>query len=207
MRCQLLLLGVVALFGASCSAAQPKVAVQPVMVQVPKSEVSSPAVQRLRTLAEQGNAEAQFNIGQAYEHGRGVPKDYAEALRWYRLAAEQGDSFAQFDLGNHYSEGIGVPKNEKEALRWWQLAAAQGFPPAQHTLGKTLATGAQGVSPDKVQAYVWFALSSAQGNEEARHERDALTKQLTPAQVAKAKLVVKQWKPVRASAVITKNAK
>ena len=93
-------------------------------------------------------------LGQSYEHGRGVPKDYAEALRWYRLAAEQGDPFAQFDLGSHYSEGIGVPKDEKEALRWWQSAAAQGFPPAQHSLGKVLARGEQGVLPDKVQAYV-----------------------------------------------------
>lgn len=192
-----------ALLGVSCSASQPKVAPQAGVTAIAQVPVS--AVQNLRTLAEQGNAEAQFNLGQSYEHGRGVPKDYAEALRWYRLAAEHGDPFAQFDLGNHYSEGIGVPKSEKEAVRWWELAAAQGFPPAQHTLGKALATGAHGVSPDKIQAYVWFALSSAQGNEEARQERDALTKQLTPAQVAKAKQIVKQWKPV--NAVVMNNSK
>lgn len=191
-----------ALLGVSCSASQPKVAPQAGVTAIAQVPVS--AVQNLRTLAEQGNAEAQFNLGQSYEHGRGVPKDYAEALRWYRLAAEHGDPFAQFDLGNHYSEGIGVPKSEKEAVRWWELAAAQGFPPAQHSLGKVLARGEQGVLPDKVQAYVWFALSAAQGNEEARQERDALAKQLTPVQITKVKQLIKQWKPV--STVETKRS-
>ena len=196
------ILCVAALLGVSCSASQPKVPQQTDVSPLAQSQAPSSAVQHLRALAEQGNAEAQFNLGQLYEHGRGVPKDYAEALRWYRLAAEQGDPFAQFDLGSHYSEGIGVPKDEKEALRWWQSAAAQGFPPAQHSLGKVLARGEQGVLPDKVQAYVWFALSAAQGNEEARQERDALAKQLTPAQVTKAKQLIKQWKPV--NTVVTK---
>ena len=46
------------------------------------------AVALFRPLAEQGVAEAQFNLGWLYELGwGGVPKDYAEAARWYRLAA------------------------------------------------------------------------------------------------------------------------
>lgn len=205
MTSRISLLCVAALLEVACSASQPKIVSPAGVTQIGVSEKPLSPLQGLRTLAEQGNAEAQFNLGQWYEHGRGVPKDYAEALRWYRLAAEQGDSFAQFDLGNHYSEGIGVPRDEKEAVRWWRMAADQGFPPAQHSLGKTLARGVQGVLPDKVQAYVWFTLSSAQGNEEARQERDALAKQLTPAQVTKARQLIKDWKP--ASAVVTKSPK
>ncbi len=47
------------------------------------------AIRELRPLAEQGVAEAQFNLGNMYDKGRGVPQDYAEAVQWYRKAAEQ----------------------------------------------------------------------------------------------------------------------
>ncbi|MCH8098520.1 MAG: sel1 repeat family protein [Proteobacteria bacterium] len=46
------------------------------------------ALREWRPLAEQGDAEAQFNLGLMYYKGRGVPQDYAEAVKWYRLAAE-----------------------------------------------------------------------------------------------------------------------
>lgn len=207
MAHRLLILCAASFFWMSCSTSQPRVAAQEGKAQKPGPQASVSSVQGLRSLAEQGNVEAQFNLGQAYDRGRGVPKDYVEALRWYRLAAAQGDPFAQFHLGNHYSEGIGLPKNEKEALRWWQLAAAQGFPPAQHSVGKVLSTGSQDVPSDKIQAYVWLALSSSQGNEEAIQERDAVSKQLTPDQFKKAKRLVNLWKPTRLSAVITKNSK
>ena len=48
------------------------------------------ALQEWRPLAEQGNADAQYNLGVMYDNGQGVPQDYAEAVKWYRLAAEQG---------------------------------------------------------------------------------------------------------------------
>ena len=49
---------------------------------------------------EPETAEAQHNLGVMYHNGQGVPKDYAEAARWYRLAAEQGNRFAKYNL-NH----------------------------------------------------------------------------------------------------------
>ena len=56
----------------------------------------------LRALADQGDVDAQFNLGVMYDNGEGVPQDYAEAVRWYRLAAEQGNASAQFNLGSMY---------------------------------------------------------------------------------------------------------
>jgi uncharacterized protein len=44
------------------------------------------ALQEWRPLAEQGNADAQFNLGVMYSKGRGVPQDYVEAVNWYRRA-------------------------------------------------------------------------------------------------------------------------
>ncbi|WP_277600823.1 tetratricopeptide repeat protein [Eikenella corrodens] len=53
-------------------------------------------------LAEQGNADAQYNLGVMYDNGQGVRQDYAEAARWYRKAAEQGYAKAQYNLGSMY---------------------------------------------------------------------------------------------------------
>ena len=57
------------------------------------------ALRFYRPLADQGHAEAQFNLGLMYSNGRGVPQDYAAAVSWYRKAADQGDAAAQFNLG------------------------------------------------------------------------------------------------------------
>ena len=67
------------------------------------------AIAELRRQAEQGDAEAQSNLGSMYATGRGVPQDEAEAVRWYRLAAEQGLAVGQSNLGSMYAEGRGVP--------------------------------------------------------------------------------------------------
>ena len=62
-------------------------------------------------LAEQGDAEAQLNLGIRYANGEGVPEDDAEAVKLYRLAAKQGDAEAQNNLGIMYANGDGVPQN------------------------------------------------------------------------------------------------
>ena len=57
--------------------------------------------------AEQGYAEAQFNLGLMYADGLGVAKDYAEAIKWLKLAAEQKFEAAQFQLETmHFNENI-----------------------------------------------------------------------------------------------------
>ena len=93
------------------------------------------AVKWSRKAAEQGDAEAQFNLGIMYHNGQGVPQDHAEAARWYRKAAEQGDADAQFNLGLMYHNGQGVPQDHAEAARWSRKAAEQGHAGAQFNLG------------------------------------------------------------------------
>ena len=56
----------------------------------------------------------------------GVPKNDAEAVKWFRKAAEQGDALAQKNLGVMYVTGEGVPVNNVKAYMWWALAKAQG---------------------------------------------------------------------------------
>ena len=91
---------------------------------------SSP-LEDLRSCAEQGNADAQTDLGLTYDLGRGVPEDDAEAVRWWRLAAEQGNALAQYSLGSMYANGEGVPEDYVLAYMWWNLAAAQGVEDAQ----------------------------------------------------------------------------
>ncbi|WP_244060843.1 tetratricopeptide repeat protein, partial [Aeromonas caviae] len=56
-----------------------------------------------RKAAEQGNAEAQFNLGVMYATGQGVPQDIQQVVTWLRKAAEQGNAEAQFNLGVMYA--------------------------------------------------------------------------------------------------------
>ena len=88
--------------------------------------VANEAFEQAKKAADEGDAFAQYNLGSHYFDGRGVAKDYAEAVKWYRKAAEQGNASGQFVLGYMYESGKGVTKDEVEAVKWYQKAAAQG---------------------------------------------------------------------------------
>ncbi len=109
-------------------------------------------------LAEQGNANAQYDLAGIYKRGEGVPQDYAEAVRWYRLAAEQGHANAQFSMGVRYITGEGVPQ-------------------------------------DCVLAHMWVNLAAAQGNEKALKLRELMAKKMTPAELADAQRMAREWTP------------
>ncbi len=65
-----------------------------------------------------------------YSEGKGVPKDCAEAVGWWRKAAEQGNAKAQYNLGLMYDNGEGVPQDYAQAHKWYNLAASR-FPPGE----------------------------------------------------------------------------
>ncbi len=159
------------------------------------------ALRLLRPLAEQGHARAQFNLGVAYANGRGVPQDHAEAVKWWRLAAAQGYALAQAHLGIMYDKGLGVPQDHAEAVKWFRLAAAQGNALAQLNLGALYANG-QGVPQDSVQAHMWFYLAASRFSapeapyrDQAVKYRDIVASKMTPAQLAEAQKLAREWKP------------
>ena len=80
------------------------------MIRLAVTPASAQAYEATRHAAEQGDADAQLDLGVRYATGEGVPQDDAEAVRWFRLAAEQGDARAQFNLGVRYDTGRGVPR-------------------------------------------------------------------------------------------------
>ena len=75
--------------------------------------------------AEQGDSEAQRELGCLYRMGLGVNQDEAQAVEWYEKAATAGNTKAQFYLGRLYEEGLGITKDEALAMQWY-LKAAQG---------------------------------------------------------------------------------
>jgi len=152
------------------------------------------ALREWRPLAEQGDALAQYNLGMLYRKGRGVPQDDVQARQWYAKAAAQGQAKAQFNLGTLYFNGEGVPKDYQQALRWFRLAADQGEALAQTKIAIMYDEG-QGVPRNIVQAYKWCSLAATNGDKSAPLLRDMLAKQMTPAQIAKAQALAKEWKP------------
>ena len=130
------------------------------MFQLGCSEVQD--IDQIRQTAEQGDAEAQFNLGNVYYIGEGTPQDYAEAVKWYRKAAEQGFAKAQYNLGVMYGKGAGVEEDDQEAVKWYRKAAEQGYASAQYNLGNMYSRG-EGVEEDNQEAVKWYRKAAEQG--------------------------------------------
>ncbi len=80
------------------------------------------------------------------------------------------------------------------ALKEWRPLAEQGFARAQSNLAKMYRRG-EGVPQDDVLAHMWFNLAAAQGHEDARKFRDKLAGRMTPAQLAEAQRLAREWTP------------
>ena len=120
--------------------------------------------------------------------------DYATAMRLWRPLAEQGNASVQFNLGVMYGKGRGVPQDYVEAVKWYRLSAAQGYDLAQNNLGFMYASG-QGVPQDYVEAHKWWNLAAAQGDADAVKNRDKVARLMTPAQIAEAQKLAREWRP------------
>jgi TPR repeat protein len=116
------------------------------------------AVKAWRKPASEGDAEAQFNLGQAYKLGRGVKSDLDMALDWYRKAAAQGHLQAADSCGHllHYQQKI------PQALPFLIASSDRGEPRAQYLLATELFNGVH-ISKDWVRAYALMTRASSSG--------------------------------------------
>ena len=96
------------------------------------------AINLFRKSAAQKNTDAIASLAVMYANGRGVPQDYAAAMRYYQLAARLGNAHALEGLGVLYANGQGVPADEKEAVAYWLVAAAAGDSSAMSLLNEKL---------------------------------------------------------------------
>lgn len=86
---------------------------------------AEPRVKVLASQAQQGNPNAQAQLGFMYEHGRGVVANYDLAAHWYLCAAKQGHTTAQYLLGLMYTKGHGVQRDDMLAYQWLNVATAR----------------------------------------------------------------------------------
>lgn len=163
-----------------------------------QSEPESKRFEHLKTKAEKGDAEAQFNLGCMYDNGEGVEKNATEAAKWYRKAAEQGNAFGQCFLGWMYDNDNdeGVEKNAAEAAKWYRRAAEQGNAAGQSNLGWMYYRG-EGVVKDCVEAYKWTLLAAAQGSTPEKEIIPSLENVMTREQIAEAQKLARDFKPPR----------
>lgn len=152
-------------------------------------------------LFSKGDAKAKYELGVAYESGRGVAKDVKTACEWYRRAAEQGNAWAQANLGWMYLLGLGVEqdeeiasewyaradevlepdsrrsmrnvKNVKMACHWYIKGARQGYVEAQFKIAEVYANG-QGVAKDEITACMWYKCAAQQGNVDAKIQLETM---------------------------------
>jgi hypothetical protein len=117
------------------------------------------ALGQWRPLAARGNADAMFNLGQAYRLGRGIPIDLGQAEDWYTRAARLGHVDAQTQLGMMLFQN-GFPN---AAMSWLKKAADKGEARAQLLYGTALFNGDGVAKRDPLLAYSYVAKAAAQG--------------------------------------------
>jgi TPR repeat protein len=124
-------------------------------------------------LAQEGNAKAEYNLGQMYISGDGVPQDVEEAQNWYRRSAEHGYSDAQYMLGSLHFRRIVALSSHEEAVEWYRKAAEQGHARSQLNLGDLYFKGE--IVPQDVPAAVkWYRLAAEQDSGDAQHHLGAI---------------------------------
>ena len=134
------------------------------------------AVAEWRAPAEKGDADGQFNLGQAYKLGRGVSQDSTTAQGWYLKAAQQGHEQAQANLGLMLFQNGDC----QSALPWIRKAADRGEPRAQYVLGTAMFNGDL-VPKDWPRAYALMTRAAASGLSQASTSMQQMEQYLSPA--------------------------
>ena len=119
-------------------------------------------VQLIRMKAEQGDVEAQWEIGKMHYNGTDVENDIAEAVKWFGRAAHNGNAEAANTLGFLFQNGRGVQQDYARAKQLYEDAAKQGFTLAINNLGVMYRYG-YGVSIDLAKAAELYRRAAEEG--------------------------------------------
>jgi TPR repeat protein len=145
--------------------------ITPAYAASPKQPNSVPldqnSLQILIEKANNGDTNAQLNLGRCYWKGQGIAQDYKEAVKWFTKAAEQGNADAQYILGIMFYNGQSVKQDYKEAVKWLTKAAEQGNVDAMRGLGNIYQTG-RGLPQSDSEAIKWFKKAQEQENADAK---------------------------------------
>ncbi|MFN7662997.1 MAG: tetratricopeptide repeat protein [Alphaproteobacteria bacterium] len=123
-------------------------------------------VKLLQEKAQQGDAQAQYNLGVFYDWGH--ESDPSKAMEWFKKAREKGHILAQFNLGCIYANRQSSrkemdQKNRVRAMKWFKKDAIQEYQEAQYNLGMAYVIG-HGVVKDHSKAKIWLQKAADQGH-------------------------------------------
>lgn len=132
--------------------------------------------------AKQGSAESQYELGLAYEYGRGIRQNDAAAICWYENAARQRYPDAQYRLAVLFDNGWGIGKDRVKAFTHYRLAAREGHVMAQHDLAMMYFYGV-GTLRNLVQAYRWLTVANQSGNDLMLKHLKRVASEMTPLEI------------------------
>lgn len=118
--------------------------------------------------AAKGDANTQLTLAKMYFSGNQVPKDVANAIKWYRKAAEQNNTEAMFCLSEIYRNGFDIEKDEKQGIMWLQKAANQGHVLAQCDLGIAYRDGSSALAKNEIKSFEWLEKAACGGSDLAK---------------------------------------
>ena len=124
--------------------------------------------------ANEGNAEAQFDIAYAYFNGEGIERDYASAAMWFKRSARQNYAKAQYNLAYCYMNGRGVPRDYDKASDLLHQSANNNYKRAQLTLADCYANGIL-VEQNEKESQKWMAMAANLQPEQPQTEPAAST--------------------------------
>lgn len=124
------------------------------------------AISRWKEAADSGDSHAAYRLGDAYEHGNGVPCDDVLAAVWYERSAAKGNLKAQCALGWLLWTGRGTPANRPRAIKLWQQCALLGMRDACYRLAEAYREGVEG-KPDAESCLYWAHIAADKGDKRA----------------------------------------
>lgn len=135
------------------------------------------AAQWFEEAANNGVANARYNLGVLYHQGLGVTQDTGKALNWYKAAAAQKHPEAQYNLGIAYIEGVGTAYSPDKAAANFESAARAGIMEAAYNLGLIYENGLLG-KPDVDSAIYWYSRAAENGSPEGKAALNQLSRNL-----------------------------
>jgi len=125
-----------------------------------------------------GSIESMVKLAEMFIDGRGVQRDYGQAMILCRDAAKQNYGLGQYCVGYIYKRGLGVPADPKEAAKWYELASKGGERRATMDLAEMYWKG-EGVGVDRPEAYYLFFLARRRGVSEATARAQTLRQEMS----------------------------
>jgi|GEM_PF-2284612 len=130
----------------------------------------------VRDKAENGDVEAQLELGLIYVQGKDADQDFTAAKKWWDRAAEQGNAAARYYVGLMYARGDGVTQDMDQARSMWEQSADMDHVGALFSLGMLYVEG-EAVKGDYVEAGQYFIRAAQLGNVQSQFNVSVLYSQ------------------------------